>query len=128
MLSPKQRALANHLNENEGCTLEEALEFVATLDEDEIEREACPCVNGCGIREFSVFTDKEAGAEHQESLESYVDECVLPEIPEYYRFYFDTERWIEDAKMHGRGHTLNSWDGQEHEQKIDGVWYYIYKN
>lgn len=36
---------------------------------------------------------------------------------------------VEEAVLSdGRGHFLSSYDGEEHELKIDGVFYYIYKN
>ena len=46
-----------------------------------------------------------------EHLDSYIEECL--EIPEHLRFYFDEEKWKDDARMDGRGHSLSSYDGHE---------------
>ena len=77
--------------------------------------------------EYAVLTDTEADDAWEAALEFYLDECVLPEVPESMRHYFDTEAWIRDAKMDGRGQALNSYDGNEEEVKLAGEWFYIYR-
>lgn len=77
--------------------------------------------------EYLVLTDEEADQMWDEQLESYIDDCILPQLPEAYRNYFDHEAWKRDARHDGRGHSLSSYDGNEHEEKIDGVWYFIYR-
>ena len=64
-------------------------------------------------KEYAVGDDKEADDAWEESLDDYIDECILPEIPEQYQFYFDDKRWKNDAKMDGRGHSLAVYDGDE---------------
>ena len=78
-------------------------------------------------REYAVMTDSEADKAWDESLDSYLDECVLSEIPENVRHYFDEEKWKDDARMDGRGHSLNYYDGGEEEANINNVDYYIYR-
>ena len=39
----------------------------------------------------------------------------------------DEEKWKNDARHDGRGHCLSSYDGHEHEVKVDGEWFYIYR-
>lgn len=80
-----------------------------------------------GNEEWAVLTDAEADAAVEESLTSYLDECVLPEVPSHVRPYFDGEAWRRDARMDGRGHILSSYDGEEHEAKVDGEWFYVYR-
>jgi len=82
-----------------------------------------------GDETYLVLTDDEADDEATKRVESYVDEYVLSEIPERYRFYFDEERFIDDClTQNGRGHTLASYDGTEHEiTTASGETYYIYR-
>lgn len=77
--------------------------------------------------EYLVLTNEEADELWNEYLENYIDECILPEIPETYRNYFDSPAWKRDAQYDGRGHSLATYDGEENEIKIDGTWYYIYR-
>lgn len=109
--SEKVRALAKHLEVDPSCIEEKNDLFTAEGGRDE----------------WMVLTDKEADEKWDESLENYIEECILPELPEAYRFYFDYERWKRDAKMDGRGHSLASYDGNEYDETIDGETYYIYQ-
>lgn len=77
--------------------------------------------------EYLVLTDSEADEKWEEGLENYVDECIIPEIPDPYKYYFDREKWINDAKVDGRGHTLSTYDGDENMEKVNGEYYYIYR-
>jgi len=77
--------------------------------------------------EYLVLTEVEANDAWEESLDSYLDECVMPELPELAQRYFDRDAWKRDAKHDGRGHSLSGYDGDEHEVKIDGEWYFIYR-
>ena len=79
-------------------------------------------------REYTVMTDSEADKAWDESLDSYLDECVLPDLPETARMYFDEERWKDDARIDGRGHSLSSYDSVEQFAHINNVYYYIYRN
>lgn len=62
---------------------------------------------------YLVVTDDEANQLWDEYLESYIDECILPEIPECYQPYFDSDKWIDAARTDGRAHSLNRYDGAE---------------
>lgn len=72
---------------------------------------------------YLVLTDDEANEKWDESLNDYIENCILPELPKAYRNYFDDISWKADAENDGRGHSLSIYDGEEHEQ--DG--YYIYR-
>lgn len=74
-----------------------------------------------------VCTDKEADDKWEEELERYIEECVLPMLPEQYKNYFDSDSFICDCKMDGRGHSLAKYDGREHEQIVNGTTYYLYR-
>lgn len=80
-----------------------------------------------GREEYRVLTDSEADEAWDAYLDSYIDDCILPELPGMARNYFDSEKWKRDAKFDGRGHCLSPYDGNEEEVQIDGEWIYIYR-
>jgi hypothetical protein len=80
-----------------------------------------------GKREYLVVTDEEADELWDQDLDHYLEECVLHELPEAAQMYFDREKWKRDARMDGRGHSLNRYDGNEESEDIGGVTYYIYR-
>lgn len=106
-------ALAAHL----GCSLESINENADdTYDSDD------------EPGEYRVLTDSEADEAFNESIENYVDECILPECPENIRNYFDTDRFRRDVEISdGRGPSLASYDSEENEEKVDGEWFFIYR-
>ncbi len=78
--------------------------------------------------EYRVLTDSEADEQADQYLESYIDDCVLSELPEQYRSYFDSNKFKRDVLLgDGRGPQLASYDGAEEEEQIDGEWYFIYR-
>ena len=112
-IDPKALALAAHLKVD-----------VSTIEECSYGNgEYFECTDAPG--EWWVLTDEEADAAWDEDLDKYIDDAM--EIPEAIKPYFDEEKWKRDAKMDGRGHSLGRYDGEENEEKIDGVWYYIYR-
>jgi hypothetical protein len=89
-----------------------ALRAAFNGEEFEDTREEYPDNSG----EYMVLTDEEADERARESTESYVEECVLPEVPESYRSYFNTDGFVDDVlRYDGRGSVLNRWDGSEDE-------------
>jgi hypothetical protein len=64
---------------------------------------------------YQVLTDDEADEAQDQDLDSYLEECVFPDLPTNMVQYFDRDAWKEDAKMDGRGHSLGRYDGDEHE-------------
>ena len=76
---------------------------------------------------YSVLTDSEADDAWEESLNNYLDDCVLPELPESMRSYFDRDSWLSVARMDGRGHSLAMYDGNEYEEVVNGTSYFIYR-
>ena len=63
--------------------------------------------------EYAIGTEEEADEAWTESLESYWDECVIPEVPNWIKNYLDYDKWESDVRTHGRGHSLSGYDGCE---------------
>lgn len=76
---------------------------------------------------YRVLTDREADEAWEEALDSYIDDCIMPELPETLANYFDDEKWKQDARYDGRGHALNYYDGTEEVETVDGTDYFIYR-
>jgi len=77
--------------------------------------------------DYLVLTDDEANDRWNEYLDNVLEECILPDLPEFARNYFDSERWKEDAREDGRGESISHYNGKEHEININGTYYYIYR-
>jgi hypothetical protein len=77
--------------------------------------------------DYIAGDDEEMDQEHDQELENYLDECVLPEMPETARRYFDKEAWKNDAQADGRAHALNRYDGGEESAEVNGTEYYAYR-
>lgn len=125
MSEEKIAALAAHLNVK-ADTIE-----ACNHSDDTFECESEP-------GEYRVLTESEREKAASEALDSYVDECLFGQIKadfkgqdslvETLERYFDRASWKRDALLSdGYGHTLSGYDGNENEEKIDGVWYYIYR-
>lgn len=111
---PKIAALAEHLDVSYGSIDEEGGGDWYTCEEQR--------------GEWYVLTDEEADARADARLNDYIEECVLDEIPERYRPYFDRAAWKKDVLDEGgRGQRLAGYDGEENDETIDGVTYYIYR-
>lgn len=74
--------------------------------------------------DYSVLTDSEADDAWEESIDNYIDECILPELPLRYRGYFNRKQFHHDAQMDGRAHAISMYDGIEYELEGD---YYAYR-
>ncbi len=85
--------------------------------------------------DYLVLTDEEADEKWDESLDSYIADCIMPEFEKVEEslgstanyFKFDEEMWKRDAKMDGRGHSLSGYDGNENEEEVGGETFYIYR-
>jgi len=89
--------------------------FLEILIDDISESSYDDCIFDAGGNEYLVCTDEEADQKWEESLDSYLDDCILPELGEILQCYFDRDGWKRDAKMDGRGHSLSHYDGNEDE-------------
>ncbi len=95
-------------------------EYVASLERIIIHDETMAEYEG---KEYLILTDSEADQRWNEYLDNFIDECILPEIPEGLQSYFDSEKLKNNAKLDGRGHSLAGYDWQEHEQSG----FYLYR-
>ena len=77
--------------------------------------------------EYAIMTDYEADTAYNEAVDSYIDECVLEELPERYRGYFNYESFKRDVLMDGRGYWLAPYDDSENEELVRDTWFYIYR-
>ena len=77
--------------------------------------------------EYTVVTDEEADALCEQELDNYIEEIIMPELPNHLQNYFDEDSWKSDARMDGRGHFLAWYDGCEYDETVNGVTYYIYR-
>jgi len=104
-----------------------AIALAMHLDVDvlDIEEESKNYYCGCG-KTYLVVNDGEGDDLWDEDLDNYIDECL--EIPEEMINYFDRDAWKRDARMDGRAHSLARYDGNEYNETVDGVCYYIYRN
>ena len=76
-------------------------------------------------QDYLVLDDEEADEAFDEWLDNYIDDCIINELPEQYRGYFDREAWKDD-NGNDRGGALNQYNGEEYTSDCNGVTYYIY--
>lgn len=135
-------ALAQHLGLNLEPDFESYVDEETTEEEQQKQREEAirevirelsyivegydNCYNYYG-QEYLVLTDEEADEEEEKQLDSYLEQCIYPEIPENLRDYFDDEAWKSDARIDGRGHLISTDDGCEYDETVNGTTYYIYR-
>lgn len=65
--------------------------------------------------EWVVVTEDKANDLWEASLDSYLEECIYPELEGHLAQYFDDDAWKRDARYDGRGHSLSSYDGAEED-------------
>ena len=104
---------------------EDTTKIVALMEHTKEEYEECKSYYE--DKDYLVLTDDEANEAWEESLNNYLEECVLAELPDNIRNYFDDEKWITDAKYDGRGHILSPYNGEETEININKETFYIYR-
>jgi hypothetical protein len=135
---PKVLALAQFLEMN--------------LDEEELTPESDGCLFIVGRCEYLVLTDEEAderaGEAIKESLWAFRPEFLAAHSeadqqtfellqatgkceslnPTFEKLIADLDHFIGDAiDSDGRGHFINSYDGEECEAKVNGQWFFIYQ-
>lgn len=83
-------------------------------------------IDGC---EYLVCDEDEA----DKALDDYLESCLDDEgvVLGSSSPYFDREAWKKDAAIDGRGHSLASYDGDEHELCVHregkNDWYFLYR-
>lgn len=104
--------------EDKGFKLLEDEFEVASYDDNIIEYAGC---------EYLVVDEQTADQLWDESLDSYLEECVYPELSGNLAQYFDDEKWKRDARCDGRGHSLASYDGNEYNEIVEGESFCIFR-
>jgi hypothetical protein len=83
------------------------------------------CVGG---ETWRIMSESEYQTYSDEIIDNFIDECVLPEIPDYLQSYFDTDAYIRDIDYAGdRDGLVAAYDGVVYQQKINGVWFYFWR-
>lgn len=81
----------------------------------------------CGPRfTWLVLTESESNQAILDHLNNYLDEFVLPEIPQKYHTYFDREAWIRDNEADACS-ELATHDGNEKTFTLGTEEVYIYR-
>ncbi len=70
------------------------------------------------VGEFRIMSESGMESAWDDSLESYLEDCVYPQLPEMARNYFDDKAWKRDARFDGWGHALNHYDGSGFEVRV----------
>jgi hypothetical protein len=117
-----------YFNTKRDIELAVAFVYMFNLSEDDlqdIEIDDTDCkVQGIN---YLAGNDEEMDEAWDQDLENYLDECVLPDLHENVRKYYDKEAWKEDARQDPRSNSLNRYDGDELEMKINDTYYYAYR-
>lgn len=83
------------------------------------------CVDG---ETWRIMSEPDYQVYSNELINDYIDECVLPEIPDYLQSYFDTEKFIRDIDYAGdRDGLVAIYDGAVHEAKINDEYYKLWR-
>jgi hypothetical protein len=70
--------------------------------------------------DYQVYSD--------EIINEYIDECVLPEIPEYLQSYFDADAYIRDIDYAGdRDGLVAPHDGVVYQHKHNDDWFCFWR-
>ena len=77
--------------------------------------------------DFVAYTAPARDEAWDEQLDYYIEECVLPEMPENLHQYFDTEAWKRDVRPDGAGIWLAPYDHEERMVTVDGTDFYVYR-
>jgi len=80
-----------------------------------------------GNERYLILDESEAENAWEESIDSFIDACILSGIPDQYHNYFDREAFAKDCSYDGRGSQLATYDGIEIEQTVNACDYYLYR-
>lgn len=84
------------------------------------------CESAIDREDYLVLTDNEADISAQQLAGEYASEAKY-EMPEHLRYYFDEDKYAQDLLDDSRGLLLAYADGEEHEEKVNGTIYFIYR-
>ena len=78
---------------------------------------------------YLILTDYEADEESERYVENLIEDCYLWELRKQKSpilFYIDIDKWVNDWSR-DRGQNLSVYDGNEYYEKVNGIYYYIYR-
>jgi len=75
---------------------------------------------------YNCYTGNEADGGAKERAEALIEDIYLTECPDNLRKYIDMDKFVEDILTDGRGSLLNHENGEEYEEIVDSITYYIY--
>lgn len=78
-------------------------------------------------RQYAVIESDDIEGVFAKHIEAFVDDCVLPDIPEAYRNYFDTEKYTRDVEANDGYGGMATYDGNDNEVVVDGKYYHIFR-
>ena len=119
--------------EEAGFTGNDALNVAAAVKLFSLKQEDLESIEIDGNRitvqgtEYLAGDDDEMDQAWDEDLENHIDDCVLHELPECYRRYFDKESFKDDCRIDGRAHSLNRYNGSEESEEINETTIYFYR-
>ncbi len=111
------RALYKHLTENGNET------DIADITELDYDYYGAPMLE-IGGSEYAVITNDDIENVFHQYAENLIDDCVISELPEKYRQYFNYEKFEQDMSFDGYG-QMASYDGNDNEVIIDDTYYHI---
>ena len=79
-----------------------------------------------GSAEYAVIPEADIDDAFKEYAEQYADDCILPEMPEHTRRFFDMDKFVEESEHDGYG-IMSSYDGNYEEFTVNDVTYYIFR-
>ena len=79
-----------------------------------------------GSAEYAIVPEADIDDAFKEYAEQYVDDCILPTMPESTRRYFDMEAFIEDLQVDGYG-IMSSYDGNYEEITVNEKTWYVFR-
>lgn len=80
-----------------------------------------------GNEEYVVVQETLMDVLFREYMEEYIDECVIGDIPESLRGYFDYEAYIDDWENDDGYSVMASYDGYIDDIDILGDQYYVFR-
>lgn len=75
-------------------------------------------------QEYRVIKEVSIERIFEEYIRDLADDCLIPDLPDNMKQYFDYDKFTSDCEMDWYGHHLNGYDWGE----IYGNWIYLFRN
>lgn len=81
----------------------------------------------CNRREYLVVSSSDLDDVYRDYMVELIDDCVIPNLPENLKNYFDYDSYIDDS-LSGDGYgQLAPYDGNDNEVQYNGTYYHIFR-